>query len=45
MTEKNPDEEKIRFLFFRSWAGVYGFVMAVLAICIALFYLLTISYS
>ncbi len=45
MTEKEPEEEKVRFLFFKGWTGVYGFVMAVLVVCIALFYLLTISYS
>lgn len=45
MIEENSDEEKVRFLFFKSWTGVYGFVMLVLALCIALFYLVTISYS
>jgi len=45
MKEENPEEEKVRFLFFNSWAGVYGFVLFVLAVCISLFYLITVSYS
>jgi|TARA_B100000965_G_scaffold406585_1_gene446341 hypothetical protein len=45
MSENLPEEEKVRFLFFRSWPGVYAFVLTVLAILIALFYFLTISYS
>ncbi|WP_420386931.1 hypothetical protein [Roseivirga sp.] len=45
MKEEKPEEEKVRFLFFRNWTGVYAFVMFVLAVCVALFYFITISYS
>lgn len=45
MKDENPEEEKVKFLIFKSWTGVYGFVLFVLALCIALFYFITISYS
>lgn len=45
MKEENPEEDKVRFLFFKNWTGVYAFVIFVLAIFIALFYFITISYS
>lgn len=45
MKEEKPEEEKVKFLIFSSWTGVYAFVMFILAFFISLFYMITISYS
>lgn len=41
----SKEKEKVKFLFVRSWAGMYAFVLGILALFIALFYFFTKYYS
>jgi len=43
--EENQEDDKVRFLFFKGWKGIYALLMIVLATCIGIFYWITLSFA